>query len=293
MTSAAHVLLTIAFDGLAYAMVLFVISAGLSVTMGMMGVINLAHGAFAAIGGYATVWLTAQAGLPFPLALLLAGALAAVLAVPAERWCYRPVYKADHLAHVLLSIGISLVVVAALTWLFGPSSHTIRMPDYLSGNVELLGVVVPVYRAAVIAVGLAFALALWLAIDKTTIGARIRAAVDNRDMAESVGIDVDRLFSITFALGCALAAIGGGLAVNILGVGPRFGLQYLVYFLVIVVVGGMGSVKGAFASALVIGVGENAGRYFLPQAGAFFMYGIAVVLLLVRPNGFFTRASTP
>ncbi len=282
--------ISILFDGIAYAMLLFMISVGLSVTMGLMGFVNLAHGAFAMVGGYVLVVLLDGAGVGFFTALLMVFAIVAVLSIPFERLLYAPLYRASELDQVLMSIGLVFAAIGAVTFVFGPSPQSIRVPGILDGQIDIGIRHVPAYRAFVIAAGFATALALWYGIDRTIIGARIRAAVDNRTMARSVGINVDRLFMLTFALGSGLAAVGGGLAVNIIGVSPRFAFTYLVFFLIVVAVGGLGSVRGAFAAALVLGIVDTGAKYLWPEGGAFFIYALTVAILLVRPQGLFGRA---
>ena len=282
-----NALISIVFDGLAYAMILFVISVGLSVTMGLMGFVNLAHGVFAMLGGYLLVTLMQQGGLGFIPALLLAAVLIALFSLLFERFLYAPLYRASELDQVLLSIGLVLMATAAMTYLFGPSPVAVQVPDYLSGQWTLGGRVFPVYRVLMIAFGFVLALVLWLALERTLLGARIRAAVDNRRMAEAVGINVDRLFQLTFALGSGLAALGGGLAVEILGLSPTFASQYLVLFLIVVAVGGMGTIKGSFLAALLLGVIDNGGKYLWPEGGAFFIYLVTVAVLLFKPGGLF------
>ncbi|MDX1606034.1 MAG: branched-chain amino acid ABC transporter permease [Candidatus Competibacterales bacterium] len=280
-----NALVSILFDGLAYGMVLFAIAVGLSVTMGLMGFINLAHGVFAMAGGYATVSLTETAGLGFVPALLLAAVLVAVASLPLERWLYAPLYRAGELDQVLLSIGLVLMATAAFSYAYGPDPRTVDLPATLSGQIDLGFRSFPAYRALLIAVGLGLALVLWLGIERTLLGARIRAAVANRRMAEAVGIDVARLFRLCFALGSGLAALGGGLAVNVLGLGPNFAIQYLVLFLIVVAVGGLGTVSGPFLAALLIGTVDTAGKYLWPAGGGFFIYALTVGLLLLRPHG--------
>jgi branched-chain amino acid transport system permease protein len=281
---------TVLLDGLAYGMVLFVISAGLSVTMGMMGFVNLAHGAFAAVGAYATVYGVRALALPFEAALPLACLFTAAVGLVVERLLYRPLYRAGELEQALMTIGLIFVTTALVTIAFGPSSQSLPLPAWLDGRIAVGGIGLPTYRAAVILVGCVMGLALWLGLDRTLLGSRIRAAVDNPRMAEAVGIRVDRLFSLTFALGCALAALGGGLAVNVIGLSPRFPVQYLVYLLIVVAVGGLGNVGGAFLAAILLGTIENAGRYLAPQAGSFWIYLAAIALLLARPYGLRGRA---
>jgi branched-chain amino acid transport system permease protein len=282
-------LISIVFDGLAYGMLLFIIAVGLSITMGLMGFINLAHGAFAMAGGYATVSLTQSLGVPFPWALVLAFLLVGGAGVVFERVLYARLYRASELDQVLLSIGLVFMAVAAFTFFYGPAPQRVAVPGYLSGQIDLGLRAFPTYRVFLIAVGLGLMAMLWLLFERTLIGARVRAAVDNRRMAQSVGIDVEALFTWTFAFGSGLAAVGGGLAVDIIGLSPTFAIQYLVFFLIVVTVGGAGSLWGAFIAALVLGFLDNAGKYLWPDGGAFFIYVATVALLLRKPDGLFGR----
>jgi branched-chain amino acid transport system permease protein len=286
-----QILISIVFDGLAYGMLLFIVAVGLSITMGLMGFVNLAHGAFAMAGGYATVSLTQGLGVPFLLALALAFVLVGGASVAFERLLYARLYRASELDQVLLSIGLVFMAAALFTFFYGPSPQRVTVPDYLKGQIELGRRAFPTYRVFLIAVGLGLMIALWLLFERTLIGARIRAAVDNRRMAQSVGIDVDRLFTWTFAFGSGLAAVGGGLAIEIVGLAPTFAIQYLVFFLIVVTVGGAGSLWGAFIAALVLGFLDNAGKYLWPDGGAFFIYIATVALLLRKPDGLFGRTA--
>ncbi|MCG8695496.1 MAG: branched-chain amino acid ABC transporter permease [Minwuiales bacterium] len=284
-----NVAVSILFDGLAYAMILFIISVGLSVTMGLMGFVNLAHGAFAMAGGYATVSVMNGLGVPFLLALVAAFVLVGAVSVLFERVLYARLYKATELDQVMLSIGLVFMAIAAFTFFYGPAPLTFQAPDYLKGQIDLGFREFPTYRAFMIGVGLAMIAALWFGFERTSLGAQIRAAVDNRQMAQSLGIDVDRLFTLTFALGSGLAALGGGLAIEIVGMSPGFAIQYLVFFLIVVAVGGLGSIRGAFVAALVLGIIDNAGKYLWPEGGAFFIYAATIALLLIKPAGLFGR----
>lgn len=280
---------SILFDGLAYAMILFVISVGLSITMGLMGFVNLAHGVFAMLGGYLAVSLMSGLGMGFIPALLLAAIGVGAFSLVLERIFYAPLYRAGELDQVLLCIGLVLMATAIITYIYGPVPVSIRVPDYLSGQLDLGIRSFPTYRVFMIAVGLTIAVTLWLAFERTIIGAKIRAAVENRRMAESVGINVDRLFKLTFAVGNGVAALGGGLAVDVLGLSPSFAIQYLVLFLIVVAVGGMGTIRGPLAAALVLGVIDNGGKYLWPEGGAFFIYAVTVIILLVRPAGLYGK----
>ena len=282
-------LISIVFDGLAYGVLLFIIAVGLSITMGLMGFINLAHGAFAMAGGYATVSLTQALGVPFLLALALAFLMIGGASILFERLLYARLYRGSELDQVLLSIGLVFMAAAAFTFAYGPAPQRVAVPDYLSGQIDLGLRAFPTYRVFLIVVGLGLMAALWLLFERTLIGARIRAAVDNRRMAQSVGIDVEALFTWTFAVGSGLAALGGGLAADIVGLSPTFAIQYLVFFLIVVTVGGAGSLWGAFVAALILGFLDNAGKYLWPDGGAFFIYIATVALLLRNPDGLFGR----
>jgi len=283
-------LISIVFDGLAYAMILFIVSVGLSVTMGLMGFVNLAHGAFAMAGGYVMVPLMNDLGVPFPAALALAFVAVGLFSVVMERGLYRWFYKESELFQVLMTIGLVFMAIALATLIFGPAPLPVTLPGYLKGQVDLGFRSFPTYRVFMICAGAVLIAVLWLAFEKSRIGAQIRAAVDNRRMAQSIGIDVDRLFTITFAFGSGLAALGGGLSVEIVGLSPRYAIEYLVFFLIVVAVGGLGSVRGAFFAALILGILDNAGKYLYPEIGSFLIYLATFLVLLWRPHGLFGKA---
>jgi branched-chain amino acid transport system permease protein len=277
------------FDGIAYGSLLFLISVGLSVTMGMMNFINLAHGAFAMVGGYVCVTLLSKLGLPFLATLPLAFIVAALAGLVLERLLYRRLYRAPHLDQVLFSIGLTFMAVAGATWLFGPTQQPVNLPDWLRGQVHLLGLDVGSYRLFLIGVVVLVTAALVLLIERTRFGARIRAAVDNQTAAEGLGINVSLVFSLTFALGSGLAGLGGGLGIDVLGLDPSFPVKYMVYFLLVVAVGGAGSIKGPLIAALILGVFDVAGKYYVPEVGAFVIYTLMVVLLILFPFGLVRR----
>jgi len=285
----ANIAVSILFDGLAYAMFLFITSVGLSVTMGLMGFVNLAHGAFAMAGGYVVVSLTRSYGVGFVPALIFASIIVGAVSIPFERFLYRRLYRSTDLEQVLLTIGLAFMAIAAFTYFYGPIPKSVPLPGWLQGDVNLGFRAFPSYRAFLILLGAALIAVLWYAFERTNIGAKIRAAVDNRRMAESVGINVDRLFTLTFALGSGLAALGGGLAIQLFGLTPSFAVIYLVLFLIVVAVGGLGSLKGTLLAALVLGVFDTAGKYLLADAGGFFIYAVTVAVLLVKPAGFYGR----
>src|SRR5499433_3806737 len=227
-------------------MVLYLVSVGLSVTMGLMGFVNLAHGVFAMLGGYVLTSLMKDQGMPFPWALVGATLAVAAASIPIERLLYRRFYGGDELDQVLLTIGLVFMSVAAATYIWGPLQQPLQPPAWLSGTVDLGFQSFPAYRSFLILCGAALVTALWLGIERTRFGARVRAAVDNLRMAQSVGINTSRLFMTTFALGSGLAALGGGLGADLLAISPSYALQYLAYFLIVVAVGGLGSIRGPF-----------------------------------------------
>ena len=283
-------IVSILFLGLAYAMILYLISVGLSVTMGLMGFVNLAHGVFAMAGGYITVTLMSRYGVSFGVALLAACVGVALLSVVLERCLYARLYGAGELEQVLFTIGLVFMAVAVVRKIWGPLPQPIAVPALLSGQINLGFRSFPTYRTFLIAVSLVLTLVLWLGIERTNFGARLRAAVDNRRMAESLGINTGQLFTVSFALGSGLAALGGGLGADILAIDPGYAMEYLVYFLMVVAVGGLGSIRGPFVAALLLGIGDTACKYLVPQLGAFFIYLAMIGLLLWRPAGLFGRA---
>ncbi len=281
--------LGVLFDGIAYGSLLFLISVGLSVTMGTMNFINLAHGAFAMLGGYVCVTLLNRIGVPFLATLPLAFIAAAVVGLILERSLYRRLYKASHLDQVLFSIGLTFMAVAGATWQWGPTQQPVVLPDWLRGQVSLLGLDVGAYRVFLIGVVVIVTVALGLLIERTRFGAQIRASVDNQVAAAGLGINVSRVFSLTFALGSGLAGLGGGLGIDVLGLDPTFPVKYMVYFLLVVAVGGAGTIKGPLLAALILGVFDVAGKYYVPEIGAFVIYGLMVVLLILFPAGLMRR----
>jgi branched-chain amino acid transport system permease protein len=277
------------FDGVAYGMLLFLIGVGLSITMGLMNFVNLAHGTFAMVGGYAASTLMGRLDAGFAVSLAAAFVAAAAAGALLELLLYRRLYRAHPLEQVLLSIGIVFVSIAAFTWWFGPSMQPFKLPAALDGQVSLAGMEVGRYRLFLILCGVFVLASLLLGLGKTRYGAMVRAAVDNQRVARGTGIHVQRLFLLTFSLGCGLAGLGGALSLGVLGLEPTFPLKYLVYFLIVVCVGGAGTITGPFAAALLVGVVDVAGKYYLPETGAFLVYVFMIAMLLLRPNGIVAR----
>ncbi len=277
------------FDGIAYGSLLFIISIGLSVTMGLMNFINLAHGAFAMLGGYVCVLLMTRAGVPFLASLPVAFVASALAGIVLERTLYQHLYKAPHLDQVMFSIGLVFMAVAATTWLFGPSQQPVRLPDFLRGQVHILGRGLGTYRIFLIAVVAVTTTALHLLLVKTRFGSQVRASVDNAVAAAGLGINVNRVFAVTFALGSGLAGLGGGLGIDVLGLDPTFPLKYMVYFLLVVAIGGAGTIKGGLVAAMVLGIFDVAGKYYVPQIGSFIIYFLMVALMIAFPAGLYGR----
>lgn len=286
-------MLTILFDGVAYGMLLFILAVGLSVTMGLMNFINLAHGAFAMAGGYITVLLMQHFDLPFLLCLPVAFFGSALIGGVLERTLYRPLYHKPHLDQVLFSIGLVFMAVASVDYFLGSSPQNIQLPEWLKGRTEIgtdpfvLGM--GHYRLFIIAVCAALTVALQYVLAKTRFGSRLRASVDDQRVAAGLGINVNLVFLSTFAVGSGLAGLGGALGAEVLGLDPTFPLKFMVYFLIVVAVGGTSSITGPLLAALLLGIADVAGKYYIPDFGAFIVYSLMIVLLIWRPQGLFVR----
>jgi len=282
---------TILFDGVAYGMLLFVLACGLAVTLGLMNFVNLAHGAFAMAGGYTTVILMDRWQVPFLACLPAAFVVSATLGLLLERTLYRHMYGRSPLDQVLFSIGLVFMAVAATDYFLGSSQRNIHLPLWLQGRREILGVSVGLYRSFIIAVCGALALGLQLGLMRTRFGSRLRAAVDDARVARGLGIPVGMVFAVTFAVGSGLAGLGGALGTELLGIDPYFPLKFMIYFLIVVTVGGTSGIMGPFVASLLLGVADVAGKYYLSSAlGGFVIYVVLIVVLVVRPQGLFARA---
>src|SRR5262245_29347607 len=281
--------LTILFDGIAYGMLLFVLACGLSVTLGLMNLVNLAHGAFAMAGGYVTVVLVHRLGLPLLVGLSLAFLAGAALGALLERTLYVHLYAKSHLDQVLFTIGLVFMSVAVIDYVMGSSQQFVQIPAWLEGQIDAGGVGVGRYRLMIIVLCGLLTLALQVILAKTRFGSRLRAAVDDQRVARGLGINVGAVFGLTFAFGSGLAALGGALGAQILGLDPVFPLKYLIYFLIVVTVGGTSSITGPFVASILLGIGDVAGKYYLPTLSAFVIYSIMIVMLLWRPQGLFSR----
>jgi branched-chain amino acid transport system permease protein len=282
----------ILLGGLSAGTVLFIVSVGLSVTMGLMGFVNLAHGAFAMFGGYVIVLSMNRAHFGFGAALALGFVATAAISVVLERTLYRRLYRASELDQVLFTIGLIFIFIAGAIIVVGPESQTLQLPAALRGQINLGFLQYRTYSIFLIVIGFLIGFGISLAFERTRIGAQIRATVDNRRMAESLGINVDRLFTITFAFGSGMAGIGGGLGAEFLGLDPQYALKYLVYFLIAVSVGGLGSVMGVYYASLILGVLDFVLKLYLPKGGTLFIYALTILLLLWRPQGLFGKKET-
>ncbi len=278
------------FNGISFGMILFLISSGLTVTLGVMRLVNLSHCGFAMIGGYIAMAAVDYLGFglmaSIPVAILGTMLIAAVI----ERTLFQWTYGITELGQILMTFGLTLVMVAMCNIIFGPLLHALPVPSWLTGNFDVAHVIVSVYRSFLVVVSGLIALAIWYVVERTDFGARLRASVDNPRMARCAGINVRRIFSVTFTVGCGLAAVGGVLGTQMLPIEPYYALDYLILTLIVVATGGLGSLKGSFTAALLIGVLDTYGRYILPAGGGFVMYAIVLVVLLIRPQGLFARA---
>jgi branched-chain amino acid transport system permease protein len=281
--------MTILFDGIAAGMLLFLISVGLSVTLGLMNFVNLAHGAFAMFGGYVCAVLLGRLGVPFVLAVLAATLASALLGVVMERSLYSRLYGASHLDQVLFCIGLVFMSVSSAHFLFGATQQPFVLPEFLQGQLHLGDADIGIYRLVLVIFGACLAWGLQAMVTQTRFGAQLRAAVDNPRTARGMGIPVDLVFTLAFALGSGLAGLGGALGVELLGLDPSFPIKYLVYFLIVVAVGGSGNIKGSLVASLLLGIFDIGGKYYMPQVGAFIIYTVMIVMLIIRPRGLFAR----
>ncbi len=284
-------MLTILFDGIAYGMLLFVLASGLAVTLGLMNFVNLAHGAFAMAGGYVTVVLVNRMGAPFFVALPTAFFASAAAGFVLERTLYVHVYGKSALDQVLFTIGLVFISIAAVDYVMGSGQVFVEIPTWLQGRFEWGGVGVGRYRLLIIIICGIVTVALQLTLAQTRFGSRLRAAVDDNRVARGLGIDVGRIFALTFAVGSGLAGLGGALGAEILGLDPTFPLKFMIYFLIVVTVGGSSSIAGPFFASLLLGISDVAGKYYAPTLGPFVIYTIMIAVLIWRPQGLFARGT--
>jgi branched-chain amino acid transport system permease protein len=283
-------MLTILFDGVAYGMLLFILASGLAVTLGLMNFANLAHGAFAMAGGYLTVVLSNRYGVPFLLCLPIAFVVPALIGAVVEVSLFRRLYGRSPLEQVLLTIGLVFMAVAAIDYVFGARQQFLQLPAFLKERLEIGGVGIGIYRLFIIVTCGLLTLVLQWILTRTRFGSRLRAAVDDPRVASGLGIDVNRVFLTTFAFGCGLAGVAGALGTDIIGLDPTFPLKFMIYFLIVVAVGGTTTVSGPLLAALLLGIADVAGKYYVPKMGAFIIYAVMIAVLAVRPQGLFARS---
>ena len=282
-------MLTLLFDGIAYGMLLFVLAVGLAVTLGLMNFINLAHGAFAMAGGYITVLLMNRLGVPFLLCLPIAFLGTALIGALLEPLLYRRMYGRSHLDQVLFSIGLVFMAVTAVDYFVGGMQQNVQLPAYLRGRFDIEWVGIGKYRLFIIVVCGALALALQWVLSRTRFGSQLRASVDDARVAGGLGLNVNRIFLLTFAVGSGLAGLGGALGAEVLGLDPTFPLKFMIYFLIVCSVGGTTTITGPLLAALLLGIADVAGKYYVPKLGAFIVYTLMIVILMLRPQGLFAR----
>jgi branched-chain amino acid transport system permease protein len=272
-------------NGLQYGLVLFLVASGLTLVFGILGVINLAHGAFYMLGAYLAWWIAAHTG-SFALALFGGVAISFVLGLLLEEIFVKRMIGRDHLAQVLLSFGLILVIDEVRQILFGKDVHSVAPPAWLKGSIQLTDILsYPVYRIALCVVCLVLAGLIFYMIQRTRLGRILRAGAENRDMTRALGIPFDKVNRYVFAGGIALAALGGILVSPISTVFPGMGDGMLILSFVVVVLGGIGSVAGAAIGALMIGLTDTFGKVFFPQFSSILIYVLMAGILLWRPNG--------
>ena len=284
-------MVTILFDGVAYGLLLFILAVGLSITLGLMNFINLAHGAFAMAGGYITVIMVNRFGLSFfwslPAAFIITAAVGAFL----ERTLYIHLYEKSHLDQVLFSLGLIFMSVAAVDYFMGANQQIVNLPPSLEGRLQFLSGSIGYYRLFVIVLCSLLTIGLQLVLTMTRFGSQLRASVDDQRVARGLGIDVSRIFALTFAMGSGLAGLGGALGAPFFNIDPTFPLKFMIYFLIVIAVGGTTTITGPFFSALLLGVADVAGKYYVPVIGGFIIYTIMVAVLIFRPQGLFGRVT--
>jgi branched-chain amino acid transport system permease protein len=280
---------SILIDGIAYAMILFMITVGLSMTMGLMRVVNLAHGAFAMLGGFFAATIPQRLGVPAWLGFLLARALVGLVALLFERILLRRFYGRDDLDQMLVTIGLMFLATAAVNLMFGSTVTSVALPELFNGTVDLGFRSIPRHRLIVVGCGLVVVCVLWLTVDRSSFGIRVRAAVDNAPIARAIGIDTTKIYAATFVMGAALAALGGIAGAELLPMESTYASKYLVILLAVVAVGGNGNLFGSFFAALLLGIVETSMKYMVPQLASAAFFLTMIIVLLVRPQGLFGR----
>jgi branched-subunit amino acid ABC-type transport system permease component len=278
-------------NGLVYGLLLFLLASGLSLIFGLMGVVNLAHGSFFMLGAFIGLSVVRYTG-SFWWALVLAPIPVAIIAAAIEVIFLRHLYKRDRTDQVLLTFGLSFIFTDLVEWGWGKDTFSLSEPASLEDSLEFLGGYFPQYRLAIVVFGLVVALLLWLLIEKTRVGAMVRAGIDDTRTAMGIGLNVPLILTTTFASGAALAGLAGVVAGPILGVYSGVDVEVLIPAFIVIVIGGMGSLKGAFVGSLLIGIADTFGKAYMPEASMFLIYAAMIVVLLARPNGIFGQAAS-
>jgi branched-chain amino acid transport system permease protein len=274
-------------NGVQYGLLLFMLAAGLTLIFGIMGVVNLAHGSFYMLGAYLAWWLSSMTG-SFTLAIVGGALLSVVFGLALERLLFRHFYDRDHLDQVLLTFGLIYVFEELRSILWGDDVHGVKVPDLLSASIPLTdNLSYPVYRLFISGVCVALAVGLYLLISRTRLGMKIRAGAFNRDMTEALGVNIKLIHAIVFAIGVTLATVAGIVAAPISSVYPNMGAQVLIMCFVVVVIGGIGSVRGALIAALLVGLVDTFGKVLLPQIAGMLVYMLMAAVLLWKPEGLF------
>lgn len=272
-------------NGLSYGFLLFIITSGLSLVFGIMGVLNLAHGSLYMLGAYIALALLSNIVSSFWIAIFLAAAFVAVIALVIEVGLLRPTYHLGHLSQVLLTFGLAYVFQDIAKVLWGTQVMSLPLPSYLQGSVEVFGQSFPVYRLFVIFIGILIGIGMWILQEKTRYGAIIRAGLVDKEMISGLGINIKLVFTTVFLVGGILAGFGGGIAAPILGIYPGMEFQTLILALVVLVIGGLGSFLGTFVASILVGLLDTFGKYFLPELSLFIVFALMAVILVVKPNG--------
>ncbi len=280
--------ITQSFNGISYGALLFLLASGLSLIFGVMRIVNMTHGSYFMLGGYVGLTVVRRTG-SFVLALLAGTVVIALVGMGMERLFLRRL-RGEELGQVLMTIGFALIFQDLALLIWGGDPYNLPVPAVLSGSLRAGGAVFPVYRIFIVAVAVAVGLALWLLLDRTRAGAMIRAAVDDAEMAQGVGINVPRASLAVFSLGAALAALGGVIGAGFLGVYPGADFEVLPYAFVVVIVGGLGSLPGAMAGSLLVGLLDNFGKALFPELSYFTLFAPMALILAIRPTGLFGRS---
>jgi branched-chain amino acid transport system permease protein len=272
-------------NGVSYGLLLFIITCGLSLVFGILGVLNLAHGSLYMFGAYIAYSLTVTFTQSFWMALLIAPIVVALLALVVERTLLRPTYHLGHLSQVLLTFGLAYVFHDMAKFIWGSNVLSITVPSIFSGSTQIFGQTFPIYRLVVIIVGVTIAVLLWLIQDKTRWGAIIRAGLSDKEMIGALGVNIKLVFTIVFIIGGFLAGFGGVVAAPILGIYPSMEFQTLILALVVLVIGGLGSITGTLVASILVGVLETFSRFLFPDLSMFLIFGLMAIILVFKPNG--------